>query len=221
MPKNHQKFHSTDGKRRILIAEDELINREMLGHILEDEYEILYACDGAEAMEAIRNHKDTLSLVLLDVVMPVMSGLEVLKTVREDKELSHLPIIVTTSETETEVESLNMGAIDFVPKPYPAVSVIKARVLHAIELSEDRDIIELTERDELTGLYNREYFYRYAEQYDQYHKDLDMDAIVVDINHFHMINERYGRAYGDEALRKIGQQLRDMVSYYCVDRKRL
>ena len=136
-----------------------------------------------------------------------------MKIVREDKKLSHFPIIVTTSETETEVESLNMGAIDFVPKPYPAVSVIKARVLHAIELSEDRDIIELTERDELTGLYNREYFYRYAEQYDLYHKDLAMDAIIVDINHFHMINERYGRAYGDEVLRKIGQQLRDMVSY--------
>ena len=213
MLKTHEKFHSTDGKRQILIAEDETVNREMLGHILEDEYEILYACDGAETMEAIQNNKDTLSLVLLDVVMPVLSGLEVLKKVKEDKELSHLPIIVTTAETETEVESLNMGAIDFVPKPYPAVSVIKARVLHAIELSEDRDIIQLTERDELTGLYNREYFYRYAEQYDQYHKDLAMDAIIVDINHFHMINERYGRAYGDEVLRKIGQQLRDMVSY--------
>ena len=190
MPKNHQKFHSADGKRRILIAEDEPINREILGHILEDEYEVLYACDGAEALEMIRNHEDTLSLILLDVVMPIMSGLEVLKIVREDKKLSHLPIIVTTSETETEVESLNMGAIDFVPKPYPAVSVIKARVLHAIELSEDRDIIELTERDELTGLYNREYFYRYAEQYDLYHKDLAMAAILVAINHFHMINER-------------------------------
>lgn len=212
MPKVHEKFHSTNGKRQILIAEDETINREMLGHILQDEYEILYACDGAEAMEIICQHKETLSLILLDVLMPVMSGIDVLKRVRDDKSLSHIPIIVVTSETETEIESLNLGAIDFIPKPYPAVGVIKARVIHAIELSEDRDIIKSTERDELTGLYNKEYFYRYAEQFDQYHKDMDMDAIVVDINHFHMINERYGKAYGDDVLRTIGQHIREMVS---------
>ena len=158
MPKSHERFHSTNGKRQILIAEDEAINRAMLGHALEDEYEILYACDGGEALEMIQSNKDTLSLVLLDILMPIMSGIEVLKKVREDKGLSHIPVIVTTAETETEIESLNLGAIDFVPKPYPAVGVIKARVLHAIELAEDRDIIKLTERDELTGLYNREYF---------------------------------------------------------------
>ncbi|MBE6045848.1 MAG: EAL domain-containing protein [Clostridiales bacterium] len=212
MPKKHERFHSTNGKRQILIAEDEAINREILGHALKDEYEILYACDGAEAMEVIRSNKDTLSLILLDILMPVMSGIEVLKKVREDKELSHIPVIVATAETETEIESLNLGAIDFVPKPYPAIGVIKARVLHAIELSEDRDIIELTERDTLTGLYNREFFYRYAEQFDQYHKDLEMDAIIIDVNHFHMINERYGKAYGDEVLRKIGQQVRELVT---------
>ncbi|MBE6029552.1 MAG: EAL domain-containing protein [Clostridiales bacterium] len=212
MPKNHKKFHSTNGKRRILIAEDELINREMLGRILQDEYEILYACDGAETMEMIRSNKDTLSLILLDVLMPIMSGLEVLKKVREDKALSHIPVIVTTSEKEKEIESLNLGAIDFVPKPYPAIDVIKARVLHAIELSEDRDIIQLTERDELTGLYNKEFFYRYAEQFDQYHKGLAMDAVIIDVNHFHMINERYGRAYGDEVLKRIGQKVREIIS---------
>ena len=89
--------------------------------------------------------------------------------------------------------------------------MVLARVLRTIELSEDREIIQSTERDELTGLYNREYFYRYAEQFDQHHKELEMDAIVVDINHFHMINERYGKAYGDEVLRRIGEQLREMV----------
>ena len=49
------------------------------------------------------------------------------------------------------------------------------------------------------GLYNREYFYRYSEQYDQHHRDVEMDAIVVDVNHFHMINERYGKVFPDVA----------------------
>ena len=212
MPKSHEKFHSTNGKRQILIADDEIINREMLGRILQDDYEIVYACDGAEALEMTRKYKETLSLVLLDILMPKMSGIEVLKKIREDKELTRIPVIVTTVEKETEIESLNLGAIDFVPKPYPPIGVIKARVIHAIELSEDRDIIQLTERDELTGLYNREFFYRYAEQFDQYHKDLPMDAIIIDVNHFRMINERYGKAYGDEVLKKIGTQVREIVS---------
>ena len=62
----------------------------------------------------------------------------------------------------------------------------------------------------LTGLYNRDYFYRYARQFDQHYKDLDMDAIVVDVHHFHMVNERYGKAYGDEVLKNISDKLREV-----------
>ena len=210
--KNHVKFHSANGKRLILIADDELINRELLGQILKTDYELLFAKDGQEALDLIRENKDTLSLVLLDILMPVMTGIEVLQEVRADSELSHIPVIVVTSEGEKEVESLQMGAIDFIPKPYPATDVIQARVLRTIELSEDRDIISSTERDALTGLYNKEFFYRYAQQYDQFHKDQDMDAIIVDINHFHMINERFGSDYGDSILCRIGERLREAVS---------
>ena len=211
MPKNNDRFYSTNGKRQILVADDEMINRELLGEILKRDYEVLFAADGSETMSMIRQHQDTLSLVLLDILMPIMSGLEVLRAVKDDSTLSRIPIIVTTAERETEVESLKLGAIDFIPKPYPAVNVILARIQRVIELSEDKDIIQSTERDELTGLYNKEFFYRYAEQFDQFHKDLEMDAILVDVNHFHMINERYGRAYGDEVLRRIGAHLREMM----------
>ena len=208
MPKSHELFHSADGHRLILVADDEMVNRAMLGEILKEDYEVIYANDGGQALEMIREHKNTLSLVLLDILMPVMSGLEVLKEVRADPELSHIPVIVTTAEKETEIESLNLGAIDFIPKPYPAAGVILARVLRTIELSEDRDIIQQTERDALTGLYNREFFYRYAEQYDQFHVDKVMDAVIVDVNHFHILNERFGRAYGDEILERIGEQIK-------------
>ncbi len=206
-----ERFRTGKSKRKILVVDDEMINREMLGAMLQEKYEVLFARDGAEALEAIRRNADDLSLVLLDILMPVMSGIEVLKTVKEDAELARVPIIVVTAERETEVESLRLGAIDFIPKPYPSLDVIEARVKRTIELSEDRDIIQSTERDELTGLFNREYFYRYAEQYDQFHKDVQMDAILVDVNHFRMINERYGRAYGDEVLRRIAEQVLGLV----------
>ena len=199
-------------KRQILIADDELINREILKTILEKDYDLIFACDGGETIEVMRANKDTLSLVLLDIMMPVMSGTEVLKAIKEDPELSRIPVIVATSEKNTEVESLRLGAADFIPKPYPAVDVINARMLRTIELSEDRDIIQSTERDSLTGLYTNEYFFRYAGQFDYYNKDTDTDAAIVDINHFRMLNERYGKAYGDEVLKGIAEKLRDTFS---------
>ncbi|MBR2188901.1 MAG: EAL domain-containing protein [Eubacterium sp.] len=207
MSKINDHTRSDNRKRQILIADDEFINREILGGMLNSEYEIIFACDGAETIEKIRAYRETLSLVLLDIMMPVMSGLDVLKVVKEDDTISDIPIIVTTAEKETEIESLELGAIDFIPKPYPAVGVVLARLRRTIELSEDRDTIRYTERDVLTGLYNKEYFYRYALQFDQFHKDLEMDACIVDVNHFHMINDRYGKAYGDEVLKKVGDQL--------------
>ena len=212
MGTDYGEFIARGGRRTILIAEDEMINREILGQMLNDEYEIIYACDGEEAMEKIRENADILSLILLDLLMPGKSGFDVLKEVRADKMLTRIPVIVMTAEKESEIESLKLGAIDFIPKPYPVSGVIQARVKRTIELSEDRETIQSIERDELTGLYTREFFYRYAELFDQRHKDMDMDAILVDINHFRMINERYGKAYGDEVLRRIGEQIREVVN---------
>ena len=211
MLKSHEKFHSVNGKRQILIADDELINREMLGNLLNSDYELIFAVDGQDALEKIRENGETLSLILLDLLMPRLNGLEVLQQVKKDPALQYIPIIVITSDQRSEIESLTLGASDFIPKPYPQPGVIQARILRTIELSEDRQIINSTERDPLTGLYNREYFYRYAEQFDHYHKDTDMDAIVVDVYHFRMINERFGADYGDEVLRRIGGRVREMV----------
>ena len=212
MLKSHEKFHSANGKRLILVADDELINRELLGAVLENDYEVVYAADGQETLDRVRQHRDYLSLVLLDLMMPIKPGLEVLREMKDDPSLRHIPVIVLTADQNAEVESLSVGAIDYIPKPYPQAGIIMARILKAIELSEDRDIIQSTERDPLTGLYNREFFYRYAEQYDRHHRDVEMDAIVVDINHFHMINERFGSAYGDELLRHIGEKIRETVA---------
>ena len=211
MPDNQLEFHSAYGKRRILIVEDELINQEMLKIVLDDVYDIISAETGAEALARLAEGSETISLVLLDLNLPDMHGLEVLKQMKADSAIARIPVIVMTAEKDAEVESLTLGAIDFIPKPYPQPKVIHARVLRTIELSEDRDIIRWTERDHLTGLYNREYFYRYAAQYDVYHKDQATDAIVLDINHFHIINERYGKSYGDEVLKRIGEKLLEAV----------
>ncbi|MBQ6233695.1 MAG: EAL domain-containing protein [Clostridia bacterium] len=211
MLKNHEKFHSANGKRTILVADDEQINRAILGAILENDFEVLYAENGKEALEILEENREIISVVLLDLMMPVMSGMDLLRHLKEEPELQRIPVIVLTSDQTAEIECLSLGAIDFISKPYPQAGVILARVTRIIELSEDQQIIHSTERDPLTGLYNREYFYRYAEQFDQFHKEMDMDAIVLDVNHFHMINERYGKHCGDDVLRRVGESVRNVV----------
>lgn len=195
-------------KRLVLIAEDEEINQMILGNMLQEEYEVLYASDGAEALEQIKKHKDELALVLLDLQMPRMGGMEVLKIMKEEEELRGIPVIVMTADQSAEVDCLKIGAIDFIPKPYPSFEIIQARVNRCIELSEKSNIIQSTERDSLTNLLNLDYFLRYVRIYDQHYTDMAMDAIVLDVNHFHMLNERYGKQYGDSVLARIGKRIR-------------
>ena len=197
-------------KRYILIVEDERINQEILGNMLEDTYDILFASDGSEALEQIKTHRDDIALCLMDLQMPQMSGTEVLKIMKEEEELKDIPVIVMTADETAEVECLKLGAYDFIPKPYPSVEIIQARVNRCIELSEKSNIIQTTERDSLTNLFNLDYFLRYVRMYDQHYMDMPMDAIVLDVNHFHMLNERYGKQYGDSVLARIGKRVRQI-----------
>ena len=195
--------------RQVLIVEDEVPNQMMLAMMLEsDGYEILYANDGAEALEQIKLHRDDLAIVLLDLQMPKMTGLDVLRVMKEEKEFRDIPVIVLTADQSAEVECLGIGAMDFIPKPYPAPAIVRARVKRCIELTEKQNIIQSTERDSLTRLYNVDYFMNYVRMYDQHYSDLPMDAMVIDVNRFHMINERYGRQHGDRVLSRLGDQIR-------------
>ena len=107
-----------DIRRLVLVVDDELINREMLGFILGSEYEVLYAKDGREAMAQIHEHQSMLSLVLLDLKMPVLDGFAVLEQMGKEQLLTKIPVIVLTSEKQAEVRSLRAGAVDFITKPY-------------------------------------------------------------------------------------------------------
>jgi len=198
-------------KRKILIVEDEFVNREILTAMLDPEYEVVTAVSGEDAEAVLLRHPGEISLVLLDLNLPDRHGLDILREMKKDLRTAKIPVIVLTSDKEAEVECLDLGAIDFIPKPYPIQKVVQARIRRTIELSEDRDLIRGTERDHLTGLYTREYFYRYAAQYDVYNPDVPTDALVLDINHFHMINERFGKQYADEVLVRSGQAILEAV----------
>ena len=148
-------------KKQILVVEDNEINRAILCEILSCDYRVLEAENGQEALNILRQHKDSVALILLDVMMPVMDGYTFLDRVKEDNELSLIPVIVTTqsgSESD-EVAALAHGATDFVPKPYRP-QVILHRVASLIKLRETAAMVNQFQFDRLTGLYSKEFFFR-------------------------------------------------------------
>ena len=207
---NNSRFRG--GRRPVLVVDDEFINREMLGNMLADDYDVIYAENGKEALDIVRENADTLSIILLDVIMPVMDGFETLQILKQDEKLKRIPVIVLTSERSYEVRCLQLGASDFIKKPYDLPEVVQARVNRTIELSEATYIIKTTEHDTLTDLYNLEYFYQYAGQYDRRSPNTPMDAITIDIDHFHMLNELYGRELCNDLLIKLGAELNKIAS---------
>ena len=201
-------------EQKVLIVDDEEINREILGNIIESEYKVDFAKDGKEALEKIHDKSDGISLVLLDILMPEFSGFDVLKQLQVEGLLSEIPVIVLTSEKDSEIESLKLGAADFLTKPYDRPEVILARVRHSMELFENSRIITATEFDKLTGLYSPEFFFEYASLYDQRFPKQVMDAVVINFARFHLLNELKGRIFGDKILSAMAEGIRSIILKY-------
>ena len=198
-------------RKRILIVDDIAMNREIMGDLLAEEYVISYASDGVEALETLHRHKDEIDLVLLDLKMPNMDGREVIARMQIDEELISIPVVILTVDQDAELDCLKIGAMDFIPKPYPDIEIVKARIAKCIELAEDRELIHYTERDKLTGLLNKDYFFRYVGRLDHLYKDSMLDAVACDVNKFHSVNKQYGRQFGDQVLRSIGTGMRKIA----------
>ena len=201
-------------EQKVLIVDDEEINREILGNIIESEYKVDFAKDGKEALEKIHDKSAGISLVLLDILMPELSGFDVLKQLQVEGLLSEIPVIVLTSEKDSEIESLKLGAADFLTKPYDRPEVILARVRHSMELFENSRIITATEFDKLTGLYSPEFFFEYASLYDQRFPKQVMDAVVINFTRFHLLNELKGRVFGDKILSAMAEGIRSIILKY-------
>ena len=198
-------------RRTILIVEDEPINRKMLENIVKDSYDVIFATDGLKTIDVIRENSDVISLILLDLMMPDMDGYEVLEFMHNDKILKQIPVIVCTTERESEVRCFKLGAVDFISKPFSHPMVIRARIDRAIELREGRGLIHATQNDALTGLLTHDFFMEYSHFRDMHYATPGMDAIVFNVNRFHLINELQGRRAGDDVLIKIGDSIKHIA----------
>ena len=104
-------------KRHVLIVDDEMINREILGSILGTLYEVTFAENGQEALDIVRQLRP--QVVLLDIQMPILNGLEVLKEIKADPNLKDIAVIMVSAYTSSEdiEQSMNLGASGFIKKP--------------------------------------------------------------------------------------------------------
>ena len=199
-------------KKRILVVEDNELNRAALGEILSGEYEVLEAENGQEALEVLHHQKGSVALILLDVMMPVMDGYTFLDQVKADQELSLIPVIVMTQSDseEDEVAALAHGATDFVPKPYRP-QVILHRVSNLIKLRETAAMANQFQYDRLTGLYSKEFFYQKVRERLEANDGRKYTITCSNIENFKLYNDTFGRGAGDRLLQQDAANMRRMV----------
>lgn len=119
----------------ILIVDDADFNRLLLSDMLKEDYKIIEAKNGIEAMEILHQQGDCISLVLLDLVMPEMDGFQVLQCMRNEKMEEKIPVIIISSENSAHIiqKGYELGAIDYISRPFNEM-IVKRRVINTIRL---------------------------------------------------------------------------------------
>jgi diguanylate cyclase (GGDEF)-like protein len=206
---------------KILVVDDSRTQLEWLVQVLEKEgYAVATAHDGKEAIRKVRS--DSPDLVLLDMILPDLDGLEVLRIVKARPEDQFIPVIILSvkADIDSKVAGLRIGADDFLAKPFAEAEILArcAAMLRIKHLQErlheaQRKLEEQSITDSLTGLKNRRFFderlheeFRRAQRYGDY-----LSLIMIDLDHFKSVNDRFGHPAGDGVLREAAALVRASI----------
>jgi len=205
----------------IVVADDDRVMRESICELLRKHgYQAVAASDGQEAVELVG--QGGVDLVLLDILMPRLGGIEACRIIKGMTGDSFVPVVLVTVKTDTasRVEGLKIGADDYVPKPFEESELI-ARVESMLRIKGLNDhlvsVRQKLERhsvyDELTGLYNFRYLHsRLKEEFkraERYHEPLS--CVLVDVDHLRAHNDVGGQALGDTIIRGIAEIVKRSV----------
>ena len=196
----------------VLVAEDNEDQMEIIKTILtKSRYRVVTAADGAEAMEQLA--RAPVDIALLDIMMPKMTGIEVCRKIREDSRLRNIYVIFLTALVagEERVKGLEAGANDYITKPFYLPELL-ARISVGERLTyQRREMAEEAAHDPLTGLYNRRMFeerlsheFGRAQRYGR-----PLSVLMIDVDGFKLVNDRYGHDWGDIVLKEVARVLRE------------
>jgi diguanylate cyclase (GGDEF)-like protein len=203
---------------KILVVDDSQAQREKLAQVLRAEgYEVVEARDGKEAIKVVKEAQP--DLVLLDMILPDMDGRQVLRLIKPRDTDLFMPVIILSmkGDVATKVEGLRLGADDFLVKGVEEPEIIARcqAMLRIKSLQErlremQRKLEEQSVTDSLTGLKNRRFFddrlqeeFRRAQRYGDY-----LALIMVDLDHFKLVNDRFGHQAGDIVLHEAAALIR-------------
>lgn len=208
-------------KNTILIIDDSKIDRKVLSHVLCNDYSVVEASNGLEAFEIINSQKYDFSLIILDLMMPVMNGFEFLKKHNSFDKLDTPILVVTADENLNNIyKALELGATSILPKPHDTkklLSKIKETILNGELNHLNRNSYKIEDKiiqgreeyqiDQLTGLYNQTGFLEVAKKVIDKNPLKNYSIIRSDFNRFKLVNEMYGRKVGDKILKDFGRFL--------------
>lgn len=197
---------------KIMIVDDDEIVCRIADKILNQKYETFSVNSGEEALEQAEAGQP--DLILMDLNMPEMDGYETMEQLKQQSGYD-IPVIFMTSEDniESEVRGLEMGARDYIHKPFKADILLK-RIEMVLQNEHTRRVLEKNaDADPLTGLLNRRAASREINLYLQ-EPDANGVLLMMDIDHFKQVNDTYGHKMGDRLLTRVGEVLRSFVRSY-------
>ncbi len=208
----------------VMVVDDTKANIDILVEVLSSDYEVSVAIDGKSAIEDIAlNPPD---LILLDIMMPEMDGIQVCRHLKGSSEFRDIPIIFLTAKTDTEsiVEGFQVGAVDYISKPFNVTELL-VRVKTQIELSHSRKELKrinqelryLAIHDDLTGLYNTRYLYDALKRLLESSKmtGTPFSLLFMDIDNFKHVVDTYGHLNGSRAIHEVAQTILESISEPC------
>ena len=203
---------------RILVVDDHEDNVELLRARLEARgYEVEAAMDGQEALDKV--HASPPDLILLDVMMPRIDGIEVTRQLKGDSSLPFIPIIMQTAleTTEDKVEGLDAGADDYITKPINFAelearvkSLLRIKALQEELTRANEALLKASQTDGLTGLDNRRHIEERLTEMFSHAARLNepLACVMCDVDHFKSVNDTYGHQAGDAVLQQVAEVLR-------------
>ena len=200
-----------ENKARILIVDDEKMNLKILVELLKDDYTLILARNGEQAIKFSFQNPSP-DLILLDVVMPEMGGYEVIKELKENDMTRHIPVIFITAldSPEDEENGLKLGAVDYITKPFSS-PIVKMRIHNHLRMVHQYKLLDrLAYLDALTEIPNRRMFDEtLKKEYSRAKRNKTPFSLgMLDIDFFKQYNDHYGHAMGDRALHSIANALK-------------